>query len=99
LKLWGILSALAVFLVLSVGISDFPPFGDPGQPSALHVVPRYVERTVEETGVPNVVTSILADYRGYDTNFETTVIFTAGIAVIMLLGGLGVGRTLGRSDN
>ena len=61
MKLWGILSALAVLLVLSVGISDFPFFGDPGQPSALHVVPRYVERTVEETGVPNVVTSIHRD--------------------------------------
>jgi multicomponent Na+:H+ antiporter subunit B len=40
---------------------------------------------VEETGVPNVVTAVLADYRGYDTLFETSVIFTAAIVVILLL--------------
>jgi len=40
---------------------------------------------VAETRVPNAVTSVLADYRGYDTMFETSVIFTAGIAVMMLL--------------
>jgi multicomponent Na+:H+ antiporter subunit B len=49
------------------------------------VSPRYIERTLEETKVPNAVTSVLADYRGYDTMFETSVIFTAGIAVMMLL--------------
>ena len=37
--------------------------------------------------VPNVVTSVLADYRGYDTLGETTVIFTAGIGVLLLLKG------------
>ncbi|MEZ4452080.1 MAG: Na(+)/H(+) antiporter subunit B [Nannocystaceae bacterium] len=35
--------------------------------------------------VPNSVTSLLAAYRGYDTMFETTVIFTAGVSLIMLL--------------
>ena len=34
---------------------------------------------------PNVVTSILASYRGYDTFGETVVIYTAGIAVLVLL--------------
>jgi multicomponent Na+:H+ antiporter subunit B len=33
------------------------------------------------------VTSTLADYRGYDTLGETTVIFTAGIGVLLLLKG------------
>jgi multicomponent Na+:H+ antiporter subunit B len=28
---------------------------------------------------------VLADYRGYDTLGETTVIFTAGIGVLLLL--------------
>ena len=32
-----------------------------------------------------MVTYILADYRGYDTLGETTVIFTAGMAVVLLL--------------
>ncbi|MBZ5713245.1 Na(+)/H(+) antiporter subunit B [Nannocystis pusilla] len=35
--------------------------------------------------VPNSVTSLLAAYRGYDTMFETTVIFTAGVSLILLL--------------
>ena len=37
--------------------------------------------------MPNVVTSVLASYRGYDTLGEVTVIFTAAVAVMMLLGG------------
>ena len=40
----------------------------------------------DEIGVPNMVTAVLASYRGYDTLGETTVIFTAGIAVFLLLG-------------
>ena len=39
-----------------------------------------------ETGVPNVVTAVLASYRGYDTLGEVTVIFTAGVGVLALLG-------------
>ncbi|MCD6455966.1 MAG: hypothetical protein J7K81_04155 [Methanophagales archaeon] len=46
---------------------------------------RWEEKCEEEIGVPNMVTAGLADYRGYDTLGETTVIFTAGIAVILLL--------------
>jgi len=38
-----------------------------------------------ETGSPNFVTAILADYRGYDTLSETTVIFTAGLACVLIL--------------
>ena len=53
----------------------------------------YIERTHDEIGVPNMVTAILASYRGYDTWGETTVIFTAGVGVMLLLGG---GRTVYR---
>jgi multicomponent Na+:H+ antiporter subunit B len=66
----------------------FPDWSDPNQPASIHVSPRYIEKTLTETKVPNAVTSVLADYRGYDTMFETSVIFTAGIAVMMLLRGL-----------
>jgi len=64
---------------------EFPPWGDPNSPASLHVSPRYIEKTMEETSVPNAVTSVLADYRGYDTMFETTVIFAAGVSCFMLL--------------
>jgi multicomponent Na+:H+ antiporter subunit B len=49
------------------------------------VAPRYIEQSYPETRTPNIVTSVLADYRGYDTLGETVVILTAGLAVILLL--------------
>ncbi len=64
---------------------DMPSWGDPNSPASRHVSPRYLERSLEETGTPNVVTSVLADYRGYDTLGEATVIFSAGMACILLL--------------
>ncbi len=65
---------------------DMPRYGDPGAPVHQHVAPRYIERSGEEIGVPNIVTSVLASYRGYDTLGELTVIFTAGVGVLLLLG-------------
>lgn len=64
---------------------DLPPWGDPSAPASNHVSPRYIEQTMEETSVPNIVTAVLADYRGYDTMFETIVIFSAGVACLLLL--------------
>ena len=67
------------------GTGEMPKWGDPHSPASLHVSPRYIERTVEETATPDMVTSVLADYRGYDTLGETTVIFTAGLSCLLLL--------------
>ncbi|MDP2845257.1 MAG: hypothetical protein Q8N79_04180 [Candidatus Methanoperedens sp.] len=64
---------------------DMPDFGDPDAPTNHHVADWYIEHSKEDIAVENMVTSILADYRGYDTLGETTVIFTAGIAVILIL--------------
>ncbi|WP_248635536.1 Na(+)/H(+) antiporter subunit B [Desulfatibacillum aliphaticivorans] len=64
---------------------DFPGWGDPNAPAHLHVAPEYLEQAYEETATPNVVTAVLADYRGYDTMFETAVIFSAGLACFFLL--------------
>jgi multicomponent Na+:H+ antiporter subunit B len=71
---------------LLYGTQDLPGLGDPGAPIHTHVADRYLRDSAEEIGVPNVVTSVLASYRGYDTLGETTVIFTAGVAVLGLLG-------------
>jgi len=71
---------------LVYGTLDIPTFGDPDTPSQQHVAPRYIEQGQAETGVPNLVTAVLASYRGYDTLGEVTVIFTAGIGVLLLLG-------------
>ena len=51
-----------------------------------HVADRYINESPDEIGIPNVVTSVLASYRGYDTLGETAVIFTAGVGVLALLG-------------
>ncbi|RME99691.1 MAG: DUF4040 domain-containing protein [Alphaproteobacteria bacterium] len=79
--------AVATGAVLVVGTFALPPFGAADTPVHTHVAPYYLENSVRDTLVPNVVTSVLASYRGFDTLGETTVIFTAGIAVLMLLGG------------
>lgn len=77
--------ALVTGLILIYGAAELPDFGDPNAPASQHVSPRYIEKTLEETEVPNMVTSVLADYRGYDTFGETTVIFTAGISCLLIL--------------
>lgn len=74
-------------VMLIYGTSDIPAFGDPLAPAQKHVAPYYLEKSLPETGVPNVVTAVLASYRGFDTLGEVTVIFTAGIAVMLLIGG------------
>jgi multicomponent Na+:H+ antiporter subunit B len=73
--------------MLIYGTSDIPDFGDPGAPAQIHVAPYYLEKSLSETGVQNVVTAVLASYRGFDTLGEVTVIFTAAIAVLLLVGG------------
>ena len=79
--------SIATGVVLVWGTLLLPPFGTADAVIHQHVVPRYIADTIKETDVPNAVTSVLADYRGYDTLGETTVIFTAGIGVMLLLRG------------
>ena len=77
------------------GTLVLPSFGTADSVIHKHVAPRYLADSIKETTVPNVVTAVLADYRGYDTLGETTVIFTAGIGVMLLLRGA---RRRGRSE-
>jgi multicomponent Na+:H+ antiporter subunit B len=90
-----VLPLLAVMLtgaVLIYGTLDMPHFGDPSAPSHLHLEPYYLGQTESEIGIPNVITAVLGSYRGYDTLGETTVIFTAGVGVLLLLAGTRLGR-------
>jgi len=77
--------ALAVGAVLVYGTLGLPAFSDPNAPIHTHVAPRYLQQVLQETGIPNAVTAVLASYRGYDTWGETAVVFTAGAGVIALL--------------
>jgi multisubunit Na+/H+ antiporter MnhB subunit len=85
LKALAFLATLATGILLLYGTRDFAPWGDPDSPASSHVSPVYIQQAVKETHVPNIVTAILGDYRGYDTMFETVVIYCAGLAVICVL--------------
>lgn len=82
--------ALVVVIITGMALVyatlDMPRFGDPSAPVHQHVADRYLKESPGEIGIPNVVTEVLASYRGYDTLGELTVIFTAGIGVMALLG-------------
>jgi len=71
--------------LLIYGVEDMPDWGDPNSPANSHVSPKYIQESLEKTATPNMVTAVLADYRGYDTMGETTVIFTAGMGCILML--------------
>jgi len=71
---------------LIYGTLDMPHYGDAEAPIHHHMAPRFIEDSPDEIGIPNEVTAILASYRGYDTWGETTVILTAAIGVLLLLG-------------
>ena len=85
--------SVAVVAVLVYGTLGLPEFADPEAPIHTHVVPRYLNDMKKEVDVPNVVTAVLASYRGYDTFGETTVVFTAGAGVIALLRRRSKGKT------
>lgn len=89
--------ALAIVIVtgslLIYGTMDTPYFGSAEAPIHQHVAPRYINDSMQEIGIPNIVTSVLAGYRGFDTFGEAVVIFTAGMGVLALL------STFGRSGS
>ncbi len=86
MKALGLLAVVITGGLLLYAVDDFPAWGDPLSPASEYRVSRhYIERTFSQTSVPNMVTAVLADYRGYDTLFETVVIFVAGIAILALL--------------
>ena len=83
----AVLVVLVAAVALLYGARDMPRVGDPQAPATTNakVAQHYIEESSKEVGPPNVVTSVLSDYRGYDTLGETVVIFTAGLCVVLLL--------------
>jgi len=85
------LKAIAAIISLVVGallvtvISDLPDWGQVDSPANRHVSAYYLDHSIEHTKVPNVVTTVLADYRGFDTMFETGVVFVAVIGIMAIL--------------
>ena len=91
-----IMTALAALLIY--GTMDMPPFGDANAPIHRHVAPEYISGAQSQIGIPNIVSAILASYRGFDTLGETGVIFTAGIGVVVLLRAGLPSRRRGKED-
>lgn len=93
MKLFSYLTLIAFGILLIYGVSELPSRGNPDNPinrdESIAGTPgaaaHYIRNAFQETATPNMVTAILADYRGYDTLGETTVIFCAGIVVFLIL--------------
>lgn len=81
--------ALSVVIVtgimLVIGTVDMPAFGSATAPAQTHVAPYYIQQSAQDIDIPNIVTSVLASYRGFDTFGEVVVVFTAVIGVLALL--------------
>ena len=85
MRLLGIVFVIGVLFVFGYASMDLPDRGAADAPASRHLSPDLVERTAEEVEIPNVVSAVLADFRSYDTLGETVVIFTAGMAVLVVL--------------
>lgn len=87
-SLVALLLVVATGGLLIFGTLDMPHYGRADSAAQTHpeLAVRFLEQSKSEVGMPNVVTSVLASYRGYDTLGETLVVFAAGIAVLNLLG-------------
>ena len=85
MKAIGLIIVVLTGALLLYATQDFPSWGDPASPASTHIATYHLEKAFEETSVPNVVTAVLADYRGFDTMFETGVIFCAGLGCFVLL--------------
>lgn len=87
MKAGAVVVCLLVAAALLYGAQDMPQVGDGGSPanSNPEVAQRYIRDAMHPDASLNIVTTVLGDYRGYDTMGETVVIFTAALCVLLLL--------------
>ena len=76
------IAALAMFYA----VGDMPAFGDAMSPANSYVGADYIAATKNDIILPNVVTAVLASFRGYDTFGEVVVVYMAGLGILLLLG-------------
>jgi len=75
-RIVGILLLIIVALGISLSLAKIP-FGTPKTKVGRH----YIDEGIEETGAVNIVTSVVVNYRGFDTLGEITVLFIAAIGL------------------
>lgn len=88
MKIKNLLILIIVLLAVSgvlLAVAELPPYGMADNPIHNQVSERYINIALEDTGIFNMVTGIVLDYRAYDTMFETIVLFTATLAVVVTL--------------
>ncbi len=85
MKTKALIAVLFIGIILFWAVEDMPAFGDPDAPATQYTGELYVDSVLPDIGIDNIVTAILASYRGFDTLGEVVVIFTAGISVALLL--------------
>ena len=76
-------TVIIAFLLLTV--TALPSFGSDSMPTNNEVTERYLEQGLAETGAVNAVAGMILDYRAFDTLGESHVLFTAAMAVLILL--------------
>lgn len=81
----GAVAAVGLGAVMLHGAHALPEFGDPAAPCQVHLAAQYINRSMGDTETPNVVTAVLADYRGFDTLIETAVVLTGALACLLVL--------------
>jgi len=64
---------------------DLPLRGDPESPASTHVSVYYIENALADSNTPNMVTAVLADYRGFDTFGEAIVVVAAALSCLLIL--------------
>ncbi len=97
----GLVTILLAVLtgVFCTVVSFLPPIGSQDSAPNTHITPVYISQSEKDTGSPNVVTGTLADYRGFDTMWETSVMFLSGLTVVLILNKSTVGRRPEKEDD
>jgi len=83
--LLSIVFCLTLAVVLLYAVTHLPPFGDPANPAQNEVSRKYLEEGIADTGAISVNAAMYFDYRAFDTLGETTVLFVALQAVMILM--------------
>lgn len=84
-KTLGLVIIFALGGLFSWGSLDLPLFGSIASASHQYLSPYYLLHGYHDSHTPNIVTAVVGDYRSFDTMIESAVIFSAGIACLLIM--------------
>lgn len=84
-KLGAIIITVLLIALLLLGVNELPEFGNPLNPDNNELSYGYIENSLDDTGAKNIIASIILDYRALDTFVEASLLFTAAIAIVVVL--------------